>query len=140
MTKVFTIPGEPCGKGRPRAFKLPSGQIRMHTDQKTESYEAKVAGLYRANCGNRLPDPDRPAFAVHITAFFAMPKSASNKRRAAMLGSPCTKKPDFDNIGKVVCDALNGLAWVDDSQVTRCTVRKVWSESGRVEVVITDTN
>ena len=35
-----------------------------------------------------------------------------------------TKKPDADNIAKVVCDALNGLAYKDDAQVIDLTVHK----------------
>ena len=50
-------------------------------------------------------------------------------------------KPDFDNMAKAVADALTGLAYHDDSQVTRsvqfkdyavdswCKVVIVWGES-----------
>ncbi len=31
---------------------------------------------------------------------------------------------DFDNLAKSVCDALKGIAWVDDCQVARATVEK----------------
>ena len=47
-----------------------------------------------------------------------------------------TLKPDTDNIAKAVCDALNGVAYHDDKQITSLTVDKVWAEDGieRVEI------
>lgn len=38
-----------------------------------------------------------------------------------------TKKPDVDNIVKIVLDALNGLAWHDDAQVTFLAVSKEYT-------------
>ena len=34
-------------------------------------------------------------------------------------------KPDWDNIGKAVCDALNGVAYKDDSQASIGSVEKL---------------
>ena len=48
-----------------------------------------------------------------------------------------TKKPDADNIAKVICDALNGSAYHEDTQVVKLTVRKVYTEGEpkvRVEI------
>lgn len=47
-----------------------------------------------------------------------------------------TVKPDWDNVGKIVCDALNGIAWHDDAQVTQATVRKLYGPVPMVTVVI----
>lgn len=47
-----------------------------------------------------------------------------------------TKKPDFDNIGKVICDALNKIAYRDDSQIVDAQVRKFYSDRPRVVVTI----
>ena len=33
-------------------------------------------------------------------------------------------KPDWDNLGKLACDALNGIAFKDDSQVDMGAVTK----------------
>ena len=38
---------------------------------------------------------------------------------------PFTRKPDADNVAKSVLDALNGVAWLDDAQVTHLSVRKL---------------
>ena len=37
---------------------------------------------------------------------------------------PHTKKPDFDNLAKSTCDALNGLLWHDDSLICKATIIK----------------
>ena len=46
------------------------------------------------------------------------------------------KKPDWDNIGKVVTDSLNQIAYRDDAQVVDAQVRKFFSEQPRIEVTI----
>ena len=47
-----------------------------------------------------------------------------------------TKKPDWDNIGKIICDSLNQIAYRDDAQIVDSQVRKFYSENPRVEVII----
>ena len=49
-----------------------------------------------------------------------------------------TKKPDCDNIAKIVLDALNGIAYHDDAQVAELTVIKTYSRAPRVLVEITE--
>lgn len=124
----FRIPGEPTGKARPRV-------VRGHafTPEKTVMYENLVKTCY--------PGPvfEGPV-SVRITAVFGVPKSAGKARRAAMLDGavPPVKRPDCDNIGKIVCDGLNGAAWHDDAQVVALTVRKIWGPAGEVRVCITE--
>lgn len=74
---------------------------------------------------------------VRIFAFMKF-RTASKKKKAAMLAQDIrpTKKPDFDNIGKIICDSLNLVAYHDDSAVVDAQVRKFYSEQPRVEVVI----
>ena len=47
-----------------------------------------------------------------------------------------TKKPDADNIGKIVADALNGVAYQDDAQIILLQIRKTYSEEPRVVVTV----
>jgi len=49
-----------------------------------------------------------------------------------------TKKPDIDNICKIICDSLNKIAYHDDSQIVDCQVRKFYSERPRVVVTISE--
>lgn len=49
-----------------------------------------------------------------------------------------TKKPDWDNVGKIICDALNGIAYRDDAQIVFAAVSKSYTEGeGCVEVTLT---
>jgi Holliday junction resolvase RusA-like endonuclease len=47
-----------------------------------------------------------------------------------------TKRPDVSNVIKIIEDALNGLAYRDDSQIVRVVGEKYYSDSPRVEVEI----
>jgi Holliday junction resolvase RusA-like endonuclease len=49
-----------------------------------------------------------------------------------------TKRPDWDNLGKLVSDSLNGLAYKDDSQIVEATAAKYYSDRPRVEIEITE--
>ena len=47
-----------------------------------------------------------------------------------------TKKPDIDNIAKVVLDALNKLAFQDDNQITKLVIEKEYAEEEKIQVKI----
>lgn len=85
-------------------------------------------------CGNlkfaTLSDGTAQPVAVRIEAVYGIPKSYSKKKRERALNGELapTKKPDADNIAKVVCDALNGVAYVDDTQVIDLRVFKRFGE------------
>ena len=72
-----------------------------------------------------------------VIAYFPIPKNTTKKLREKMEREEVfrTKKPDWDNIGKIVSDALNGIAWEDDNQVMGF-VLKFYSPRPRIEVYI----
>jgi Holliday junction resolvase RusA-like endonuclease len=127
----FTIPGEPVGKGRPRATTI-NGMARMYTPKKTASYEGRVIDAF-VRAGGVMLGGDI-AMAIHVT--FSMPVSWSMKKRQAMDGAYCTKKPDADNILKVVADALNGIAYRDDAAIVYASIEKRWGQDGSVRVLV----
>ena len=67
---------------------------------------------------------------MYITAHFPIPKSTTKKDRERIRNKELfpIKKPDSDNIAKVICDALNGVAYHDDTQVVKLEVRKAYTE------------
>lgn len=77
---------------------------------------------------------------MNIHAYYPIPKSTSKKNREMMIDGFLlpTKKPDLDNVAKVVCDALNGIAYHDDTQICRLALYKHYGETPRVEVEIAD--
>jgi Holliday junction resolvase RusA-like endonuclease len=124
---TFVIPGEPKAKQRPRV-----GKWGAYTPKMTVQYENWVKQCYveQANL-NFIGE-----ITATITAYFGIPKSTSKKKKEQMLLNKikCTKKPDTDNIAKIVLDSLNGIAYKDDSQIVELHVFKKYSEEPRVEV------
>lgn len=133
---AFTILGEPLGKGRPH-FSTAGGFARAITPERTVNYETLVKMEYQAQCAGYMFDRS-DALGMRITAFKPIPKSTSKRKRVLMeerLMRP-GKKPDWDNIGKIICDALNKVAFHDDAQIVDGRVVKVYSDQPRVIVEI----
>jgi Holliday junction resolvase RusA-like endonuclease len=109
------IPGEPISKGRPQ-FNRATGSA--YTPTATRTAEKAIAKLYVAENNDSKLDG---AISVEITCY------VSNRRRR-----------DVDNMGKLILDALNGLAFADDSQVHDLIIRKRYTtkERARSEVAI----
>lgn len=78
------------------------------------------------------------ALKMAITAFYPIPTSWSKKKRTAAIGGAIrpTVKPDADNVLKVICDALNGIAYADDKQIVEAAVRKFYVMEPAVVVEI----
>ena len=138
MIFCFEIPGEPKGKGRPRFTR----NGRTYTPEQTAVYENLVKVMFMQAYPDTQPIPQGTPCTARLTAFFPIPQSAGKKKSADMESGSIrpTKKPDTDNIAKIVLDALNGLAYHDDSQVVDLTVIKTYSREPRVEVEICDQN
>lgn len=129
------IPGDPMGKQRPKFNRWTKS---AHTPEKTMSYETYVKELYVTN---RFPMLEG-YIQVGITAFYRIPKSTSNKKRQQMLNNELLpdKKPDLDNVAKIICDALNAIAYLDDKQIVSLTVNKFYSEQPCVVVKLNQIN
>ncbi len=134
MEVKFTVLGEPKGKGRPR-FNRNTGHAVTPKD--TVNYETLVRMEYANQCED-IKFPDKEMLDMRIKAFYSIPKSVSKKKRASMLAGELrpTKKPDMDNVIKIIADSLNQIAYRDDTQIVDCQVRKFYSENPRVEVTI----
>lgn len=128
----FTVLGEPKGKGRPRFTKTG----RTYTPNDTMNYEGAVWNAFRAKYEEA--EQIGGAFSIVIRAYFGIPKSASKKKREMMLTEKIrpTKKPDIDNITKIIMDALNGTAFGDDAGAVGGTIDKYYGAVPRVEVEI----
>lgn len=135
--RVF-IPGEPCAQGRPR-FSTAGGFARVYDPAKSRNYKAYVKAVCaeKAKKQGWLFNTDLP-LEVEIIAGLSIPSSKSKKwKQAAIDGiEKPTKKPDVDNIVKTVTDALSGVIYKDDKQITRLAVGKIYSERPGVILVI----
>lgn len=128
----FSVYGEPKGKARPR---FNTKTRTAYTPSRTAEYEREVAMSYKAVSKGKVFDG---ALTLDISAYFSIPKSTPKKRVEQILRQDIrpTKKPDIDNIAKIILDGLNGIAYQDDKQIVSVRVNKFYSTEPRVEVAV----
>lgn len=128
------IPGNPHGKERPQ---FSARNRRMYTPTKTINYEELTKVLYKQAYGTQM-FPKGVPLDLRIYSYHPIPESDSLTIRAKKLAGIIrpTIKPDFDNVVKIVADALNKIAYYDDSQIVDSITRKFYSDNPRVEVLI----
>lgn len=127
----FVVKGEPVAKGRPRL-----GKYGTYTPEKTVNYENWVKQSFCMTYKSH--EPTEQPLKVCVIAYFGIPKSKSQKVKLQMAQGRIrpTKKPDIDNVIKSITDALNALAYKDDSQIVEILAKKFYSEEPRVEISI----
>ena len=134
----FRVPGKPQGKARART--VYNKQLKhsiSYTPENDLLYENLIKTLYLQAAGGTRFEKGTPV-ALRIVARFEPPKSASKKRQRLMLEGeiPVLKKPDIDNIVKVVADALNGAAYHDDTQIIFTVAKKAYSAEEGLDIIV----
>ena len=129
MIVRFFVPGKPVPKGRPRVTKWGT-----YTPKSTVEYERRIKNAWLDL--KALPFPPNTPLFINVHVHFEIPKSESKKKRAALNGQPHTKRGDLDNVVKCVLDALNEMAFPDDSAVVAIFADKYWDENPRTEITI----
>lgn len=109
---TFFIDIKPETKQRPRFNSLTK---IVYTPKKTAAYENIISFHSRKH----LKEPLDGALSINLNFFFHKPKS--NKKNYP------AQKPDIDNLVKAVLDALNGIAFKDDSQIVSISCNKRWT-------------
>ena len=103
--------------------------------ESTRKYEVQIAQAWKEQDGRDFgPGP----LALVLTAYYPVPSKARKAEREAMLAGQIlvTDKPDLDNCLKAVMDALNGLAYEDDRQVTYINAARIYSDHPRIEIAL----
>lgn len=90
-----------------------------------------IAQIVRAQY--RGPPLDR-ALQVEFRCYRPRTKSAGKSFWAPT-------RPDWDNYGKLIGDALQGILWVEDSRIVDGRVLKLYAdeEGPRIEIIVSDT-
>ena len=135
----FIVDGKVQPKQRPRVFRNKyTGRAQTITPQATVDYENKVkASFYEACDGEKFFLTGAVQMIVNV--YVAIAKSTPKKTREKMLTGeikPITRTGDLDNLFKAISDALNGVAYDDDSQIIEATIRKFYGEKARAEITI----
>ena len=126
---MIIVEGAIRGKQRPM-FKTKNG--RAFTPNQTINYENWIKQCYIEQSNKLL----QGAIRARIEIYYSVPKSYSKRKiEAIKYGTDYPmKKPDCDNVVKIVLDSLNKIAYDDDKQVVELTVLKRWTfDNERIE-------
>ena len=128
MKSILYIKARPYPAPRPRVTRRGTYNKKEYSDFKDVvrlAYVAKHEGY-----------PTTEPIAMKIDFFYQIPKSWSKKKKAAVGWH--TSKPDVDNIVKSILDALNGVAFKDDSQVCFVQARKQYASQNGIRIEFMD--
>ena len=131
----FTVLGRPQGKDRPRFRKI-GNYVSTYNTESTAEYEKKVKLSAIEQCKDQLNKEYTGLVKMSIKAYFKPNKGISKKQHNLLIGQAHLKRPDLDNLIKIICDGLNGVAYKDDNQVAIISAEKVYDDEERVEVII----
>ena len=134
VTRAISISllGEPCAwrhrtsaDGKHRY--LPAKQRNVSSALRLKAEEAMISGAM-------LTGPVR----LHLLAEFAIPDGwSARKRNAAILGDILpAKKPDLDNLMKLVGDCLSKIVISDDKLICEAICRKRYSTQPKIVLTI----
>jgi len=134
LVVTFTVDGDPVPKGRPR-FARRGQFVQTYTDAKTIDYETHVAMKARQAIG--ATEPLKGALTVFLYLRYGVPTSYSKKRKEACLrGVEYPKKVDLDNVYKSITDAMQGIVYLNDSQIVEAHITKVYHEIAGANVMV----
>jgi Holliday junction resolvase RusA-like endonuclease len=151
-TVKFVIPGEPFGKLNQRPTMI-NGHASAYSPKQNNMYMDRIIQILNQEMifdGDYIFPKGKPV-SIMIVAYFKIPDghykyykreqvSRYDTEGQLMLEGKIrpTKKPDADNISKVICDGIShqGRIWYDDSQVVMELIMKYYDSTPRVEVTI----
>lgn len=129
----FFCPGLAKTAGSKKAFMRPEMKFPVIvSDSDNKGWRNAVAGMAREHYSG-------PPLAVplKLTLVFQMkrPQGHFNSKGALKPGAPtyCSKRPDATKLLRCVEDALNGVLWLDDSQIVVQHVSKIYDERPGVQ-------
>ena len=126
MSLEITIYVEPVGKGRPRTIRKGNKTITYtppttaHAESLIREQVMKLEAFYTKEC----------PLLLEATFFRAPPKHLPKR-----ITLPVTR-PDWDNYGKLLTDALEKFVYVSDSQITTAIIKKRFGSPPRIELSI----
>lgn len=111
---TITVNIDPIPQSRPRF-----GKGKIYETPALKKYKAEISMAARLSMAGLNP----LAGSLRCSIKFYRKFKATSRRFG-----------DFDNLAKAVTDALNHIAFVDDSQITFCTIEKIQSLEPHIEI------
>ena len=135
--REFDVIGTPIAKGRPR-FSRRGKYVTTYTPKKTVEYENLVKRYYLEKY--KTDELMEGYLKIELKFFMPIVKSTSKKNKQLMIEQKLfpDKKPDLSNLVKSVEDALNGIAFKDDSQIIESHSYKYYSDEPKVTIKISN--
>lgn len=120
---TFEVPGEPKPQSRPRSRAINKNGKWIGTTYQPNGpdmdYRARIATIAAQHMAGRAPLSGPLYFRVVL--WIPKPKS---KPKWKFLPDV---KPDFDNYAKAICDALQGIVFLNDSQICTALITKKYA-------------
>lgn len=112
-------------------------QKQTYTPDKIKEYEKLTRERFLEETQNSRFAEDA-LLEIYITVLAKMPKGATPEEQARMFNGRANnaKTPDLNKITKIVCEALEGVAYKDTVQITKVSAIKAWSVYPSVWVTI----
>ncbi len=121
----FIIPIDPIPWKRP-------GQSRFGRYDLQKAVKNQYRAIFTRSMDNHPPLQGNVRLFIYF--FMPTPKSLPKKDR----DNWHSKKPDLDNLTKLVMDSMNGVCFRDDSQVCLLIAMKGYSDNPRTEIIMTE--
>lgn len=129
----FVVQGDPVAWARAAQ----SGR-RKYTPERQRAHMKRIAQLAKAAGVRPL---DGPVY-LEVVCIYSVPQRYRRKNKSltekglALVGTWKTTRPDASNELKIIEDALNGIAYHDDSQICAPRPHKIWGTCSRTIITI----
>lgn len=124
----LVVNGDPAAQGSKRLIRTRRGRtVMLEQSRKVHPWRSVVAAEAR-RIGGRMMDGD---IAMVVQFRFVRPRS--HFKKDGLLRSSAPARPgyaDCDKLARAVCDALTGICYRDDRQVTAIAVERIWAKDG----------
>ncbi|MGV3071501.1 RusA family crossover junction endodeoxyribonuclease [Corynebacterium phoceense] len=123
---VFFVPGKPLPQGSKKYLgtnQRTGRAVLRESSTGVYAWRDKIGYTARFNM-RRIPLATGP---VQLGFEFVMPRTKAMRHNTP---PPMTQKPDLDKLARAVFDALTGIIYKDDSQVTDLAMLKRRAEHG----------
>ena len=132
----FTIPCNP-----PKATAQSTSRIFYNKKTGKPFFGKNDKGRATRNELLTLLEPYRPSTpirtAVCLTVHWDYPHLKNTPKKYLDKIIPCSKRPDADNILKMLCDCLTRLGfWLDDAQIVKLNFEKNYSPNPHIYIKI----
>ena len=115
---IFEIHGQPVPQ-KQTAFNRRSGHAYNPSSKEIQFVQWQLKAY-------APQEPLQGRIEVQYTFYLPIPKGTSSIRKRQMLNDVIghTKRPDFDNLAYLITNAMKGIVYLDDSQITDAVIRK----------------